>query len=182
MKTTSLQLLGMKHSGKTTLGTLAARRLGWAFQDLDTLLEAEHPGESHKSSREIYRDLGKETFQEYEARAARKVAPHLATGNLVLAWGGGTATNPPAAEALRGKGTLVLLTESPEILFERIMRNGLPAFLSKQSPWADFQRLYAERMALMTQLCTIQLSLGGADIENALNLLFQTLEGDSHAR
>ncbi len=174
----SLQLLGMKHSGKSTLGALAARRLGWSFADLDTLLEAEHGG---KSAREIYRDLGKETFQTYEVQAAQRVLPRLQAGRFVLAWGGGTATNP-AAEILQATGTLVLLEEAPDVLFERIRRNGLPPFLSPQDPWKDFQALYIQRMARMSELCSLRIPLQGASPEVALELLFSALQGDPHAR
>jgi len=169
----------MKHSGKSTLGALAARRLGWQFADLDTLLEAEH---GSKSAREIYRDLGKESFQDYEARAAAAVVPRLEAGNLVLAWGGGTATNPAAVASLRAHGVLVLLEEAPEVLFERIMRGGLPAFLSKHSPWADFKKLYAERMELMTSFCQLRVPLAGDNPDAAFDSLFVALQGVLHAR
>ena len=178
----ALQLLGMKHSGKSTLGSLAARKLGWGFADLDTLLEQEHPGLHHLTSREIYRELGRETFQAYEAQAASKVAPRLQQGSLVLAWGGGTATNPAAVQALRPHGLLVLLDERAELLYERIQRGGLPAFLSKDHPWEDFQRLYSERMALMAGLAAHRLVLGGAGVEASLSRLMQILEGELHAR
>lgn len=178
----ALQILGMKHSGKSTLGALAARRLGWDFADLDYLLEKEYPGTHRLSAREIYRELGQETFQAYEARAALKVVPLLEKGSFVLAWGGGTATNPAAVQALRDYGVLVLLEERSELLFERIVRGGLPAFLSKQNPWEDFQRLYQERMALMETLTTNRVTLGGSTIEVALTKLLQTLEGELHAR
>ena len=178
----ALQLLGMKHSGKSTLGALAARRLGWGFADLDTLLEREHLGTPRLSAREIYRELGQEAFQAYEAQAAWKVVPLLEKGSYVLAWGGGTATNPAAVQALQNHGVLVLLNERAELLFERILRGGLPAFLSKETPWEDFQRLYQERMALMETLTTNRVNLAGSTIDVALTKLLQTLEGELHAR
>ncbi|MEI8093379.1 MAG: shikimate kinase [Spirochaetales bacterium] len=177
-----LQLLGMKHSGKSTLGSLAARKLGWTFLDLDTLLEAEHPGAHRKTSREIYRELGQATFQHYEAQAATRVALRLASESVVLAWGGGTATNPTAVEALGRQGVLVLLDEKAEVLYERILRGGLPAFLSKDHPWEDFLRLYDERMALMSALTPHRLILGGAGIDRALTQLLEILQGVLHAR
>jgi shikimate kinase len=178
----SIQLLGMKHSGKSTLGALAARRLGWSFSDLDTLLEAEAPGNHHRTAREIYREEGAQGFQTYEARAANNVVPRLQAGKTVLAWGGGTVTNTAAVEALRTHGVLVLLEERTDVLYERILRGGLPAFLSKDKPWEDFQRLFTERMALMGALAHHRLAVNGASIDSTLNNLLDTLKGDLDAR
>ena len=110
----SLQLLGMKHSGKSSLGRLWAARHDWEFLDLDAVLESRAGG--GRTSRQIYQTEGKEGFQRYEAEAALQVADRLARGNAVLAWGGGTISNPQGVEALRGVGVLVVLTDGAVVL------------------------------------------------------------------
>lgn len=168
---TVLQLLGMKHSGKSTLGRLWATKKGWEYYDLDTLLENCAGG--HRTSRQIYLDEGREGFQAHEAEAARRIAPRLAQGRAVLAWGGGTITNEAAVEVLQGCGTLVVLKDRAEILYERIMRGGRPAFLSADRPWEDFQDLYATRSALFAAVTPWVLELQGASVESALDRLHQ---------
>lgn len=172
----TLQLLGMKHTGKSTLGRQWAQRRGWDFYDLDTLLEAQAGGQ--RTSRQIYLDEGKEGFQHWEARAAEAIAGRLAQGRAVLAWGGGTITNPRAVEALRPWGNLVVLVEDAAVLYQRILRGGRPAFLSADRPWDDFQDLYRERMALLGALTPWSLVLAGASPEEAgtrLETLWNTL-------
>jgi len=168
---TSLQLLGMKHSGKSSLGRLWAAKHAWEFLDLDTVLEAEAGG--GRTSRQIYQEEGKAGFQRHEAAAARTVAQRLARGKAVLAWGGGTVSNPDAVEALRDAGVLVVLTERAEVLYERILRGGRPAFLSEQSPWEDFQALYKERTALLRGVTPWTLELEGASLDEAYEALVQ---------
>jgi shikimate kinase len=167
----ALQLLGLKHSGKSTVGRLWAARHGWEFLDLDTLLEAES-GDG-RTSRQIYREEGKAGFQRLEAAAAGVAADRLTRGRAVLAWGGGTVTNPTAVEALAGLGTLVVLSDRVEVLYERILRGGRPAFLSAESPWEDFQRIYRERTVLLTALTPHLLTLGGCTADQACDRLDQ---------
>lgn len=165
----SLQLLGLKHSGKSSVGRLWASRRGWGFHDLDTLLEAEAGGD--RTSRQIYAAEGKLGFQRYETKAARSAAGWLDRGNIVLAWGGGTVTNPEAVQALQGRGTLVVLNDRPEVLYERILRGGRPAFLSAEHPWEDFQKVYQERTTLLRALTPWWIDLGGASLEQACDRL-----------
>lgn len=165
----SLQLLGLKHSGKSTVGRLWAAGQGWDFYDLDQLLEAEAGG--GLTSRQIYLAEGREGFQRQEAAAARAIAGRLAEGHVVLAWGGGTVTNPEAVEVLGPQGTLVLLSDRAEVLYERILRGGRPAFLSADHPWEDFQALYRERTALLAALTPWSLDLAGLGPEAACDAL-----------
>ena len=163
--TVALQLLGLKHTGKSTVGRLFASHRGWDFYDLDHLLEGRDP--AHRSSRQIYLDEGKSGFQRRETEAAQFIAPRLAQGRAVLAWGGGTVTNPDAVAALRNVGVLVTLVDKIEVLYERIQRGGRPAFLSAQHPWEDFQALYSERSALLAAVTPWQLDLTGTSMDEA---------------
>lgn len=183
MPATTVQLLGMKHTGKSSVGRLWASRRGWDFYDLDTLLEAGAGG--GRTSRQIYLEEGREGFQRHEAEAAEFIAGRLIKGRAVLAWGGGTVTNPRAVEILKGLGTLVVLTDRAEVLYGRIMRGGRPAFLSEERPWEDFQALYQERTALLEALTPWRLDLAGATPDEAgarLETLWNTIEAQKHSQ
>lgn len=171
MLTETIQLLGLKHSGKSSVGRLWAQRQGWEFLDLDVVLEAQAGG--NRTSRQIYLDEGKAGFQRWEAEAAQAVVDRLSRGRVILAWGGGTVTNPAAVEALKGHGTLVILSDRAEVLYERIMRGGRPAFLSAEKPWDDFQILYKERTDLLQALTPHRLELAGASPDETCRRLEQ---------
>ncbi|NNM67524.1 MAG: shikimate kinase [Spirochaetales bacterium] len=175
----------MKHTGKSTLGRLLAQKREMDFADLDLLLEAEQGPPPLLNSREIFRSLGRIRFQELEALAAKKVAQRMKHSLLVLAWGGGTIDNPEAVEALRDQGVLVHLVEAPKVLFDRILRGGLPAFLSADRPWEDFQKLYERRTAALSAICDVEFSLEGRPIDQAFQDLLNVLEDverRNHAR
>ena len=166
---TTLQLLGMKHTGKSSIGRLWAQRQGWDFYDLDNLLEV-HFGKG-RTARQIFLEDGRTDFQRCETLAAKLIAGRLAQGRVVLAWGGGTITNPDAVEVLRPWGTSVVLNDRCEVLYERILRGGLPAFLSPEQPWDDFQALYRERSVLFESFTTHSLNLADASLEQAVDRL-----------
>ncbi len=169
---TTLQLLGMKHTGKSSVGRLWAQRRGWDFYDLDHVLESQFGG--GRTSREIFLEEGREGFQHRETLAANQLAGRLARGRAVLAWGGGTVTNPEAVDILRFLGTMVVLKDQCEVLYERILRSGLPAFLSPDHPWEDFQKVYQERSLLLEAVTPHALDLTGTGLDEAVERL-QTL-------
>lgn len=178
----SLILVGMKHSGKTTLGRLWAQREKLPFHDLDELLTLEHDPPGSLSPREIFKTLGAAVFQRYETQAAVKIARQFEAQPVVLALGGGTVENESAIKALSPQGLFVYLKEAPEVLFQRIMKGGLPAFLPADKPFEAFLKLYAARTVLMEALCPLHVDLHGLNIPQALDRFIQVLKEFSYAR
>jgi shikimate kinase len=87
-------LIGLRGSGKTTIGRALAVRLGVAFCDLDDLTVR---AMGAASVAEAWRAQGEVGFREAEKKA---LAEALSTQGGVLALGGGTAMNAGAAERL----------------------------------------------------------------------------------
>ena len=87
-------------SGKTTVGPLVARRMGWSFVDVDDAIEAE----AGCTIAELFRRDGEAAFRERERAAIARLA---GADGLVLALGGG---------AMEDATTRSLLLTSPETL------------------------------------------------------------------
>jgi shikimate kinase len=93
-------LTGFMGSGKSTVGPMLARRLGWRFIDVDDAIE----GEAGCAIAELFARHGEAAFREREhATIARLAAGHA----LVLALGGG---------AIEREQTRSLLLEDPDTL------------------------------------------------------------------
>ncbi|MBL8756967.1 MAG: shikimate kinase II [Phycisphaerae bacterium] len=88
-------LIGLRGSGKTTLGRALAQRAGRTFIDLDDLTPARL---GCASVREAWAAHGEPAFRAAEADALADV---LGRPGTVLALGGGTPTAPGAADRLR---------------------------------------------------------------------------------
>ncbi|MAG13073.1 MAG: hypothetical protein CMN78_00570 [Spirochaetales bacterium] len=168
--------MGMKHSGKSTLSRMLAWHMKGKYRDLDTLVEAEYRSDRTLTCREIYRQHGREFFQGLEQLAAERLAEDLSRGNVAAALGGGTIDNERALRPLSGLGVFVYLQETADVLYERIAKGGVPAFLDNENPYEDFILLYNRRTPRYEELSEIIVRLDGGGTEASFALLIKTLE------
>jgi shikimate kinase len=115
-----LVLTGFMGAGKTTIGRLLARRIGWDFLDLDAFVES-RTGLSVPS---IFAAHGEPRFRQLESAA---LASALGRSNVVLALGGGTPevlTNRLLLEQTPATSTVFLDAPFPT-LFDRCMMQAL---------------------------------------------------------
>src|SRR5258708_30403777 len=87
-----LVLTGFMGAGKSTVGAILARDLGWRFMDLDRVIEAS----SKSTVAEIFRDYGEADFRWRGPQAGEQVLP---AKEITLGLGRGTPTHgsPPSA-------------------------------------------------------------------------------------
>jgi shikimate kinase len=78
-----LILTGFMGAGKSTVGAILGRELGWRFIDLDDVIEAS----SQRTVAEIFRDHGEADFRRRERQAVERLSNEE---QIVLALGGGT--------------------------------------------------------------------------------------------
>lgn len=109
----NILLIGMRGSGKTTVGKLLAERLGKKFIDMDIYLEEKHD----KKVRDIVLENGWEHFRKVEAEAC-KVLSH--EKNCVISSGGGIVLDQANMQLFRQDSTFILLKADPAILSSRI--------------------------------------------------------------
>jgi shikimate kinase len=94
-------------AGKTTVGELLARRLGWRFVDTDRVVEAR----AGMTVGEVFERRGEAAFRETEAAAIRET---VAGKELVTALGGGALELPETREFLAGlPGCRMVFLEAP---------------------------------------------------------------------
>lgn len=155
MSDRTIILMGLRGSGKSTLGRQLAQRLGASFADLDDTTAA-HMGASDAGA--AIRAHGIKAFRDAESAALLRT---LDDAPGVLSLGGGTPTAPGAAEALRESaraGTvLVYLHAPPTVLADRIRtdpsdRPSLTGADPGADPGAEFAAVYLARDPLYREL------------------------------
>ena len=98
-------LTGFMGSGKSTVGPLVAARLGWQFIDADDVIESD----ARIPIAEIFSRHGEAAFRQQEHAVIARLA---ATGNLVLALGGGAIETEATRDLLlKTPGTLLIHLE-----------------------------------------------------------------------
>jgi shikimate kinase len=173
-------LIGMKHCGKSTLGAALAARWGCPFYDIDRMIEDCHAEETGQrlSVREIFSTEGEGRFHQLEAKAITDLYLRLdddKTSNVV-AVGGRTALNTKVDLLIQTMGMVVYLEVSPEEMFARVKRNGLPPFLDESDPGKHFAQIYTERAPHYRRLAQLTVNLDGLDAEAALEKLCRELD------
>jgi shikimate kinase len=147
-------LIGPPGSGKTTIGTALAGRLGLDFRDTDADVEAS----AGKPVGEIFIDDGEPRFRELEGAAVRRA---LAEHDGVLALGGG-AVLAPDTQRLLGGHTVVYLRVG---LSDAVKRVGLAAArpLLVLNPRSRLRELMAERAPIYERLATLTVATDDRD-------------------
>lgn len=140
-------VIGPPGSGKTTVGTLLAERLGVAFRDTDHDVETT----AGKPIGEIFVDEGEEHFRALERSAVRDA---LAGHEGVLALGGGAILDPETRSALDGLPVIYLEVG----LSDAVKRVGLASArpLLVLNPRSQFRKLMEERRPIYEGLASVR--------------------------
>ena len=110
-------LVGFMGSGKSAVGRVLARRLGYRFEDMDRRIE-ERAG---RTIAEIFREDGEEAFRELEREEALAVS-RLA--ERVVASGGGAFARPETRAILQKGALTVWLRCDMGRILARVPRGG----------------------------------------------------------
>jgi shikimate kinase len=132
-------LIGLPGSGKTTIGAIVARQVGWRFVDID----AEIVRRSGRSVAEMFRSDGESSFRAMESRLTAELSSEA---EIVLAPGGGWAAQPGALDALPAGTATVWLRITPEEAIRRLGGSPLERpLLAGADPLAALRKLGLER-------------------------------------
>ncbi|MFC1757596.1 shikimate kinase [Planctomycetota bacterium] len=108
-----ISLIGYRGTGKTTIGSLLAERLGWSCIDSDVQIERE----MGCSIRQIFDSEGEDGFRDRESVVIEKLTRMY---KVVLSLGGGAILRERNRMLIGTSGPVVWLTASPEELHRRI--------------------------------------------------------------
>ena len=112
MKCENIILIGMPGVGKSTVGVVLAKNMGYSFVDSDLLIQEQEGKLLH----EIIAERGLDGFNEVENR----VNASIEMNHAVIATGGSVVYGAQAMEHLKQAGTVVYLELSCEELADRL--------------------------------------------------------------
>lgn len=163
---TNIVLIGMPGVGKSTIGVILAKVLGYSFLDADLLIQ-EQEG---KLLREIIEEKGTDGFIEVENR----VNASIRADRAIIATGGSVVYGKEAMEHLKEIGRVVYLKVSYAILEKRLADIKGRGVVLKEGQ--TLETLFEERSKLYEQYADIEVSEEGLDVEQTVEKLVEALE------
>lgn len=166
---TSVFLVGLPGSGKSTVGRQLARRLGLQFVDSDHVIE-ERLG---CSIREFFEREGEVAFRDLEQRTVDELSQQPDT---VLSTGGGTVLRDANRQMLRSRGWVVYLKSNPAELFRRLRHDKTRPLLQVADPLQKLKDLYQVRDPLYREVAHHVLETGRPTVSALVNNIAMQLE------
>jgi shikimate kinase len=161
----NLYLIGMMGTGKTTVGQVLAKELGYRFFDTDVLIERV----AQKSINELFAEEGETFFRDLESQVLGEVS---ACTRSVIATGGGAVLRPVNWSYLR-HGLIIWLNAPISLLIERLAKDDTRPLLKIDNLSLKLETLLAERKSLY-QEADLQIAI--AKNENPEQIVSKILE------
>ena len=156
----SIIIVGMKHSGKSSLGKGLATNLSIPFFDTDAIIEEQ----TKLPVRQLFVEKGESAFKNAEVESCKFLENQFQNNtSLVIATGGGICDNPEAVKILKSIGKFALLNVPEKTCLERILHNSkrsgsLPGYISRENPKSQedieriFHNFYERRMNAYSEI------------------------------
>lgn len=152
-------LCGFMGCGKSTIGKLAAKKLGCGFCDTDDLIVRT----LDMTIPEIFAQKGEPFFRKTEA----EIVKSLCGKTTVAACGGGAMLNPDTAKTAKESGSAVIFLDVPfEMCYERI-KDDTNRPIVMNSTKEELEKLYNDRRSIYISNSTIRLECCGSPVEIA---------------
>ena len=165
----NIVLIGMRGSGKTTVGKILALKLGRDFVEMDELIIQK----AGLTIPEIVASHGWEKFRDIEEEITGEVA---GLDNKVNAAGGGVVTREQNITKLKEKGVLVWLKASLDILLERIAEeNQRPPLVEGRTRWEDMDVALVARRPLYQKAADMTVNTENKTPEEVVDLVINLL-------
>ncbi|WP_445635486.1 Shikimate kinase [Nostoc sp. DSM 114161] len=139
----NLYLIGMMGVGKTTVGRLLAKQLGYGFVDTDDVI-AQAAG---KSINQIFGEQGEAVFRQLESDVLSQVC---AFTKLTIATGGGIVLRRENWSYLH-HGLIVWLDAPAELIYSRLAEDTTRPLLQDADPQEKLRSLLKQRQSLYAQ-------------------------------
>lgn len=168
MQKNNIILIGMPGVGKSTVGVILAKVLGYQFVDSDLVIQQKEG----RLLKEIIAEVGPEGFIEVENR----INASLEAENSIIATGGSVVYGQEAMEHLKEIGTVVYLALPYEEIEKRLSDiRGRGVVLRDGQTLKD---LYEERTVLYEKYADIRIDESGLDIEETIDAILESKDAN----
>lgn len=154
--TRNIALIGFMGTGKTTISKALSRITGFEEIDVDNYI-VEKAGIEIS---EIFAKHGEEYFRKLETEALREIQEE---NGLIISCGGGAVLKDENVEILKSKGVIVLLTATPETVFERVKNHTHRPILNNDMSVEHIKKLMNQREPRYKEVADITVNVDRND-------------------
>ena len=162
----NIVFIGMPASGKSTVGVVVAKRLGYKFVDTDLVIQEVEK----RLLKEIIAEEGKEGSLRIEDRVNAEIQEERA----VISPGGSVVYCENAMRHYKETGMIVYLHTSYETISNRLHNAKNRGVVLKDGQ--TLKDLYEERTALFERYADLTISEEGRDLEETIEEVLRVLE------
>ena len=159
-------LIGMPGSGKSTLGVLLAKYLGFHFLDVDLMIQ----DQEGRLLREIIAEEGTDGFVRIEERVGQSIQ----VDNTVISTGGSAVLGQKAMEHYRSIGRIIYLKLDYQTLTRRLS-HGLRKRGVVMREGQTLRDIYEERCPLYEKYADLTISETGGSMDDTLQHVLEVL-------
>ncbi len=162
----NITLIGMPGAGKSTVGIVLAKVLGYDFVDTDLVIQKEEG----RLLWQIMKDEGVDGFNRIEER----VNSTLSAEHSVISPGGSVVYSDRSMQHLREIGTVIYLKVDLKTLRRRLGDLNKRGVVLK--PGQTLGTLYDERTPLYEKYAHLTLDVTNTDVAGAVSMIQEALE------
>jgi shikimate kinase len=166
----NIVLIGLRGSGKTTVGKILAQKMGREFIEMDELIARK----AGLTIPEIVKKYGWGKFRDIEEEITGQLAK---LDNIVNASGGGVVTREQNIVKLKKNGVLVWLQAGVDTLVNRTGEDaGRPPLAEGRSRREDMEITFKERKTLYQQAADLTVNTENKTPEEVADLAIELLK------
>jgi XRE family transcriptional regulator, aerobic/anaerobic benzoate catabolism transcriptional regulator len=164
-----IALIGLRGAGKSTLGKVLAKKIGWNFVELNKEIEAQNG----LSIAEIIALYGQEGFRRMEQNALTQLLARKEP--MVLATGGGIVSEPLTFDLILSSFYTIWLKAEPEEHMGRVRKQGdLRPMADDRSAMAELRNILVSREPLYAR-ASATVDTAGLSVDAAAARLIDTV-------
>lgn len=159
-------LIGMPGAGKSTVGVLIAKALGYDFIDTDLIIQG-------RLNNRLYKII-EEHGIDYFLQAENKIVSEVSADRTVIATGGSVVFGKEAMEHLRQMGKVVYIKLGCDEIKRRVKNITTRGVVMKKDE--TIEDIYSERAPLYERYADITVDVENTTIEEAVEKILSLLE------
>ena len=164
-----IALIGLRGAGKSTLGKILAKKIGWSFVELNKEIERQNG----LSVAEIIALYGQEGFRRMEQTALGQLLAHKEP--MVLATGGGIVSEPLTFDLILKSFYTIWLKAEPEEHMARVRKQGdLRPMADDRSAMAELRNILLSREPLYARASAV-VDTAGLSVDDAAARLIEAV-------